>query len=52
MQRPERLVAGVFAGAGAMLLLYQGQTVAGVAILSSMVAFFTGEANGKRAVQG
>ena len=43
-----RTVAGVFIGAGALLLIYRGEISAGVALLGSMVGFFVGEANGKR----
>ena len=43
-----RLIAGVFAGAGALILLYKGENTAAVAILSSMLAFFVGEKNGER----
>ncbi len=43
-----RLMAGGFAGAGALILIYVGETGAGIAILSSMVGFFVGEANGRR----
>lgn len=44
----ERLVAGFFAGAGALILIYQGEIAVGATILSGMLAFFVGEANGKR----
>jgi len=44
----ERLLAGAFAGAGALILLYQGHTTAGGILLSSMLAFFVGEANGRK----
>jgi len=43
-----RMMAGVFAGTGALILLAKGDTTAGVAILSAMLAFFVGEVNGKR----
>lgn len=43
-----RLIAGAFAGSGALILIYQGQTAAGTAILASMLAFFVGETNGKK----
>ncbi len=44
-----RFLGGGFAGVGALILLLQGETAAGVAILASMLAFFIGEHNGKRA---
>ncbi len=44
---PLRLLAGAFAGVGGLLLLWQGQTAAGVAILATMLGFFVGEANGR-----
>lgn len=43
-----RLMGGFFAGVGALLLLYQGEQTAAVAILASMLAFFVGERNGRR----
>ncbi len=48
MNHPLRLLAGGFAGLGGLILLWQGETAAGVAILSSMVGFFVGDANGRR----
>jgi hypothetical protein len=42
----ERIVAGVFVGAGALLLIYQGQTAVGAGLLGTMVGFFVGEKNG------
>jgi hypothetical protein len=44
----ERLLAGVFAGAGALILLYKGENTAATAILASMLAFFVGEKNGAK----
>jgi len=44
----ERIVAGIFSGAGALLLLYQGNVEAGIAILAAMMGFFIGEKNGQR----
>ena len=44
----EKLVGGAFAGAGALLLIYQGYVTEGCMILSSMVAFFVGDVNGQR----
>jgi hypothetical protein len=44
----ERLLAGCFAGAGALILLYKGENTAATAILASMLAFFVGEKNGQK----
>lgn len=44
----EKILAGIFAGAGALILLYQGHTTAGTAILGTMLGFFVGEANGRK----
>lgn len=44
----EREIAGVFVGAGALLLIYKGEIAAGCAILGALVGFFTGEKNGQR----
>jgi len=44
----EKLVAGAFAGAGALVLIWKGYVTEGCMILSSMVAFFVGDANGQR----
>lgn len=43
-----RLVAGMFAGTGALILLYLEHYEAAIAILSSMMSFFVGEQNGKK----
>ena len=43
-----RVVAGFFAGAGALILIYQGHITEGGLILSTMLGFFVGEANGQR----
>lgn len=43
-----RVLAGGFAGVGALILLIRGETAAGVAILSTMVGFFVGEKNGAK----
>ena len=43
-----RAIAGVFAGCGSLLLIYQGYITEGVGILSAMLGFFIGEANGER----
>ena len=42
------MIAGIFAGSGALILLYKGEIAAGGIILSSMLAFFVGEKNGER----
>ena len=47
----EREIAGIFAGAAALLLIYLQQYAAGVGIVSAMVGFFVGEQNGKRQIQ-
>jgi hypothetical protein len=44
----EKLVAGAFAGAGALVLIWKGYVTEGCMILSSMVAFFVGDVNGQR----
>lgn len=44
----ERTVAGIFVGAGAMFLIYQGEVATGASLLGSLVGFFIGEKNGKR----
>ena len=43
-----KLLAGTFAGAGALLLIHNGYVEYGVMILTTMLGFFVGEANGKR----
>lgn len=43
-----RMIAGFFVGAGALLLIYKGNIAEGCTLLGSMVGFFVGEANGKR----
>ena len=50
-----RLLAGIFAGGGGLLSLYLGVThsipeltTGGLLLLSNMMAFFVGEANGKK----
>ena len=48
MQGYERVIAGIFAGAGALMLIYMDHVEAGVSILSAMVGFFVGERNGMR----
>lgn len=46
-----RLLAGSFAGAGALLLIWQGNITEGAIILSAMVGFFVGEKNGQKTAQ-
>jgi len=43
-----RIIAGVLAGAGALLLIYKGYIAEGCTILGTMMGFFVGEANGKK----
>lgn len=43
-----KLCAGIFAGAGALFLIYKGEIAVGASILSGMLAFFIGDTNGKR----
>jgi len=43
-----RCIAGLFAGAGGLLLICLEHYEAGIAIISGMMGFFVGEANGKR----
>lgn len=47
-----RPMAGAFAGTGGLLLIYLGEVAAGVALLSGMLAFFVGEANGRKNSHG
>ena len=44
----ERLIAGVFVGAGALILIWKGEIATGASLLSVMVGFFIGEKNGAR----
>lgn len=46
-----RIVAGVFVGAGALLLIYKGEIALGASLLSGMLGFFVGEKNGERSVK-
>jgi len=43
-----RIIAGAFAGSGAILLIYKGYISEGGILLASMMAFFVGEKNGER----
>ena len=44
----QRVVAGAFVGAGALLLIHKGELALGATLLSGMLAFFVGEKNGER----
>ena len=44
----EKLVAGIFAGSGALLLIYQGYVTEGCIILGTMLGFFVGDWNGQK----
>lgn len=43
-----RVIAGIFVGSGALLLIYLGNVTEGATLLGVMVGFFVGENNGKR----
>lgn len=43
-----RCIAGVFAGAGSLLLIQQGHITEGSIILTALLAFFVGEQNGEK----
>ena len=43
-----REIAGCFVGAGALMLIWKGHITEGGIILSSLMAFFVGELNGKK----
>jgi uncharacterized membrane protein required for colicin V production len=44
----ERIIAGIFVGAGSLMLIYQGYITEAGILLGSMVGFFVGEKNGAR----
>mgnify|MGYP001061800599 CR=1 FL=1 len=44
----EKVVAGLFAGSGALLLIYQGYIAEGCTILGTMLGFFVGDWNGQK----
>lgn len=44
----ERIIAGVFCGAGALILIWKGHITEGALILGTMLGFFVGEKNGQR----
>jgi len=46
-----KAIAGAFAGAAALLLIYRGYITEGMYIILPMMGFFVGEANGKRMKQ-
>lgn len=48
MNNRPRTIAGVFVGAGALLLIYKGHITEGCLLLGTMLGFFVGEKNGKR----
>jgi len=41
-----RIIAGIFVGAGALLLIYRNEIALGANLLSGMLGFFVGEKNG------
>lgn len=43
-----RVIAGVFVGSGALILLWKGENIAAVGLLGTMLGFFVGEKNGQR----
>lgn len=43
-----KAIAGIFVGAGALLLIYQGEYLAAGPLLGAMLGFFVGDTNGKR----
>jgi len=47
MRNINRAIAGVFAGAGALLLIHNGYISEGAILLATMLSFFVGEQNGK-----
>ena len=47
----EKIVAGIFAGSGSLLLIYQGYIAEGCAILGTMLGFFVGDWNGQKKVK-
>jgi len=44
----EKLIAGIFAGTGGLLLIYKGYIAEGCTILGTMVGFFVGDWNGQK----
>lgn len=44
----EKSLAGAFAGAGSLLLIYLGHVQEGSLILMGLLAYFVGEVNGAR----
>ena len=47
-----RLMAGAFVGAGALILIWKGNVTEGCTLLGGMLGFFVGEANGKKIKEG
>lgn len=41
-----KCIAGVFVGAGALLLIYEGYVKEGAILLGTMCGFFVGDTNG------
>ena len=48
----ERVVAGIFCGAGALLFIWKGEYAVASGLLGGMLGFFIGEQNGKRQTVG
>lgn len=44
----EKMIAGIFAGSGALILIYKGYTAEGCTILGTMLGFFVGDWNGQK----
>lgn len=45
---PEKCIAGIFVGAGALLLIWKGHITEGSTLLGAMLGFFIGDWNGAR----
>ena len=43
----EKIIAGIFSGSGALLLIYKGYVTEGSMILTAMLGFFIGDLNGR-----
>ena len=43
-----KIVAGIFVGGGALMLIYKGYVTEAMYLLVGMLGFFVGEANGLR----
>lgn len=44
----QKMIAGVFAGLGSLMLIYKGYIAEGCTILGTMLGFFVGDWNGKK----